>query len=63
MKFKAKFARIVNEAQLVEVLIDADSLDEANEKFLNEDFQRFLVVKRELKQVTPVGKPEFEEIG
>lgn len=63
MKFKGSFARVISEAQLVEVLIEADSKEEAYNKYLNGDFARFLVVKRELKDTTPVGDPQFEQVG
>lgn len=63
MKFKAKFARIVNEAQLVEAIVEADSIEDAEAKFSTGDYMRFLVVKRDLREVTPVGTPEFEKIA
>lgn len=63
MKFKGSFARIVSEAQFVEVLIEADSKEEAYEKYLNGDFARFLVTKRETKDVTGVGNPQFEQVN
>ena len=63
MKYKVTFARIVNVAELVEGVIEAVDLDDANHRFEAGDFDRFLVVKREQRQVTPVGAPEFDEIG
>lgn len=63
MKFKVTFARIVNVAELVEGIIEADSLDDANRKFEDKEFDRFLVVKRDLREVTPVGNPEFDQIS
>lgn len=62
MKFKGKFARIVNEAQLVECIIEATSIEEANEKFSTGDFKRFLIMKRDAREVTMAGSPEFEQI-
>ena len=62
LKFKVKFARIVNEAQLVEAIIEANSQEEAEEKFSTGDFHRFLVMKRDMREVTPVGEPDIEQI-
>jgi hypothetical protein len=62
-KYKVTFARIVNEGQLVEAVVEGNSEEEAYDNFLNENFVRFLVMKREMKQVTPVGKPEFKQIA
>jgi hypothetical protein len=52
----------VNEGQLVEAVIEAASREEAEEKFEQGDFKRFLIVKKDLRELTQVGKPEFEEI-
>lgn len=63
MKYKVSFARIVNEAQLVEAIVEADSEDEAFSKTSAGDFIRFLVTKRESNQVTEIGTPFIERIG
>lgn len=62
-QFKVTFARIVNVAQLVEGIIEADSEELANDAFDRGEFKRFLVVKQEQREVTPVGKPEFDQLS
>lgn len=62
IKFKVSFARIVNEAQLVEAVVEADSFEEARDKTSAGEFLRFLVVKREANEVTEVGTPDIEQI-
>jgi len=63
MKFKTKFARIVNESQLIEAVVSAASIEEAEEKFNNKEFDRFLIMKRDSRDITKIGKPEFERIA
>lgn len=62
MKFKTSFARVVSEAQFVETVIEAQDEEEARLKFEASDFKRFLITKRDLREVTPVGSPTFERI-
>lgn len=63
MQFKVSFARIVSEAQLVEGVIEADSKEEAEVKLSADEYKRFLIVKRELREITPAGTPELERIS
>lgn len=61
MKFKVTFNRVVEELQKVEGVIEADNQEAALEAFHSEDFQRLLVVRRDLQNMN-TGKPEFEQI-
>jgi hypothetical protein len=62
VKFKVKFNRVLTEVQLVEGIIEADNQEAANEMFLDENFSRFLVLKREMTEKNN-GTPTFEKIG
>lgn len=60
MKFKISFARTVKELQKIEVVIEASNKEEANDKLQSGEFERFLVVKRELLEMNNLGEPEIE---
>lgn len=61
MQFKVKYNRTVTELQLVEGIIEADNQEAAEEMFLDDQFKRFLIVKRQLHEMNN-GKPTFEKI-
>lgn len=63
MKYKVSFARIVSELQLVEGIIEASSEEEAQELYEAEKFNRFLILKREVREVTQAGQPEFTKVA
>jgi len=52
----------VTELQKVESIVTADSEEEALAKLSTNEFDRFLIVKKELQDIN-LGRPEFEEIN
>lgn len=63
MKFKASFNQAVDGVERVEVLIDADTTEEALQKLDAGEFERYLVVDTDFARTQQIGTVELVQVN
>ena len=63
MKFKASFNQAVEGVERVEVLLDADTVEEALQKLDAGEFEKYLVVDADFARTQQIGTVELVEVN